>query len=244
MIVPSLNDSAQIHFYADSPRIFMFDIEPDPSEPGAIFFETDLRRDALRGVVRDTSQTPAVLAHKLWFGVLEGALEHELGSANGAGAGSDPATEASTSNLLTPGGVTVFGPGSGSSVEAADKDTAAGLRAALASGDTLVVPKAVLQGGTAGWWQIDHATGDTHAVLGADINGYKVRVPTPGGGGDPPVWGNVNGKTVRIKSGGGEIGEYNATNDMMAFTAGEVKGLAAGVAALIGVAAALFELLK
>jgi ATP-dependent protease ClpP protease subunit len=58
------------------------------------------------------------------------------------------------------------------------------------------------------------------------------------------VWGNVNGKTVRIKSGGGEIGEYNATNDMMAFTAGEVKGLAAGVAALIGVAAALFELLK
>jgi hypothetical protein len=252
VIVPSLDDSPQLHFYADSPRIFVFGIQPDPTGKRAIF-ETDLRRDALRGVTRDPSGEAAVLQHKIWFGVLEGALEQELGSLAAERDGSDPASSSSTSNLLAAGGVVVLRPGSDADAGATDKQTAAAIRAASASGDTLVIPKNVLQGGPAGWWQIAHAGGDTHAVLDTNINGFKVIDPVGGAGGEIPTWGNVGGKTLQLNNpygvgggksggpGGGEIGEYNATNDLMAFTAEDYKIIGSTVAALFGVFAAVFE---
>ena len=102
------------------------------------------------------------------------------------------------------------------------------MQVALDAGDTLVVPKAVLSGGPAGWWQINGTTGQMRAVLGEDLGGsakfsggYNPR-NAPGGGsptGNGTTWGNYGGKTrnpyspgqAKPKGGGGEIGEYIAT---------------------------------
>ena len=79
VLVPSINDTPGLRFYADSPRIFIWSVGPDPSgKSGATYMESDLRRDSLRGVAKDSSQGQALAQHKLLFGALEGALEHEM----------------------------------------------------------------------------------------------------------------------------------------------------------------------
>jgi hypothetical protein len=198
--VPSLNDSPNLRFYADSPRIFVFGVGPDPQgRPNTAFTQSDLRRDTLRGLSRDPSGNSPIIEHKLWFGALEGALEHEMGAADAANS-TGQTTISSTSGLLTPDGVVVLRPGSNPQVAVSAKNTAALISAALADGDTLVVPRAVLQGGPGGWWQIAHNGADTRAVLGEDLNGsfgtnsyslggqagqraYGANGPPPGGGG-------------------------------------------------------------
>jgi transglutaminase-like putative cysteine protease len=181
-IVPSINDTPGLRFYADSPRIFVWSVSPDPTGKGAFLFtQSDLRRDTLRGIAKDSSGQAAIAQHKLWFGALEGALEQEMG----APPSPDPASPfVSTSSLADSGDVVVLGPGAGGSVSASDPETQARLQAALASGDTLVVPKQVLAGGSSGWWQIAHDTGDMRAVLDDDLNmsggGYSPKVPPVG----------------------------------------------------------------
>jgi Transglutaminase-like superfamily len=192
VIVPSLNDSPRLRFYADSPRIFVFGFGVAGDGTQTTEISSDLRRDTLRGVGRDASDTAAVLEHKMWFGALEGALEHELGASEVASKASKTSTFTSTSGLLTSQGVTVVRPGSNANL-ASDPETAARVRAALAAGDTLIVPQEVLRGGAAGWWQIAGASGDTRAVLGADLNaGFEhIGWDTPGTGGygtDPLAW--------------------------------------------------------
>jgi hypothetical protein len=177
IIVPALNDSPDLRFYADSPRIFVWSFGPDPNgQPNAMLLESDLRRDVLRGVAKDPSAQTLLAQHKVWFGALEGALERELSAPADPAPGS---TSVSTSSLADSGNVVVFGPGTAPS--ASDPETQARMSAALAGGDTLVVPKRVLGGGEAGWWQIANQTGDMRAVLDDDLDGTKDGWKTPGG---------------------------------------------------------------
>lgn len=168
-IVPSINDTPGLRFYADSPRIFIWGVGPDPTgKSNQVVVESDLRRDALRGVAKDANAATAVAQHKLLFGALEGALEHEMSV--------PPHPDASTifvttSSLADAGNVEAIVSGN-TAVKAADPETDARLQAAVATGDTIVVPKDVLSGGTSGWWQISR-TGDVRAVLDDDIDGGK-----------------------------------------------------------------------
>jgi transglutaminase-like putative cysteine protease len=217
-IVPLINDTPGLRFYADSPRIFVWTGGPDPAgQPNVIAMESDLRRDTLRGVERDPSLLPALAQHKLWFGALEGAMEHELGAPPRANRALAYIT---TSSLADSGGVVVVTPAAGASVSAKDPETDARLQAALATGDTLVVPTRVLTGGMSGWWQISRDTGDLRAVLGEDLNSSYMRFSP-----DDVHW-KPSGKTFYypyeeyrppppnppVKAGGGELGEYNLTN--------------------------------
>jgi hypothetical protein len=168
--IPSLNDSPNLRFYVDSPKIFVFGFGPDPQGRANTFFsESDLRRDTVRGLARDGSANAALIEHKLWFGTLEGSLEHEM-SATDAARADGKVTMTSTSGLLTSDGVVVMRPGSNPGSLTADKNTAARMATALAAGDTLVVPRPVLQGGQSGWWQIAHSGADMRGVLGDDLN--------------------------------------------------------------------------
>jgi hypothetical protein len=139
---------------------------------------SDLRRDGLRGIAKDSSGQAAIAQHKLWFGALEGALEHEMSVPP---EGVPGATLVTTSSLAESGDLVALTPGS--PVTASDPETQARLQAALAGGDTLVVPKQVFGGGISGWWQVAHDTGDVNAVLDQLNAGMLGPEPPPKGPG-------------------------------------------------------------
>jgi hypothetical protein len=167
-VVPSLEDRPGVRFYADSPRIFVFETAPAPDGKSGTYLATDLRRDTIRGVARDAGTASAVADGLLRFGAMEGALEEEIAEPpsdlrqNGSSFGA-------TSDLLGSDGITVFHPGADlASVK--DPETAARMRAALATGATLAVPSNVLAGGPSGWWEV---TGDgtrVRSVFGEDLD--------------------------------------------------------------------------
>ena len=204
--VASLNDSAGLRFYADSPRLLMFGFGLNPQGSGGYFSQTDLRRDTLRGLSRDASGMGSVIKHKLWFGAVEGALEHETTASELSGSGAQ-AVLTSTSSLVSSDGAVVVRPGSNVQTITSDADTAARMSTALSNGDVLIVPRAGSQGGLAGWWDIAHNGGDTRAVLGPDLNmakgvwnpGNYGRVTGPRGGSNIPRTYQVDPNTYNSR---------------------------------------------
>jgi len=171
LIVPLVNDSAAIRLYSDSPRILMFSVGLNPDGKGA-YTQFDLRRDSIRGVARDSYSAAGVVERKIWFGALEGALEHEAVTRLAVFSGNDPAGVRSTSNLLTSSGARGLRPedaGRGAAL-AGNPEIAARLVAALSEGRSLVVPRTSSREGGPGWWEIS-SSGNTRAVLDADLNG-------------------------------------------------------------------------
>lgn len=170
--VQALNDSRAHRFYADSPRILIFSVGPDLREGGqGAIGQIDLRRDHLRGLARDRSVEPGVVERKIWFGALEGALEHESGVQEAALAGTDPSEAISTSSLLTSEGTIALRPKDAARGQSltSSRETAARIAQALSTGATLVVPLAALRAGRAGWWEISGQYGDARAALD-DLN--------------------------------------------------------------------------
>ncbi len=173
LIVPALNDGPGYRFYADAPRVFIVSVGPDPTAgPDGLFILHDLRRDRLRGLARESTFGVRVIERKIWFGVLEGALEHEMAAQYAAAAGDPPSSVTSTSALLTNEGAVAILPGGSSSTGQmpANRETAAQIERALSGGRVVVVPKAVLRGGASGWWEIGRDGGDTRSVMDGDIN--------------------------------------------------------------------------
>lgn len=170
IIVPSLNDTAGIRFYPDTPRLAIVSVES--SKDGQLTQSYDLRRDRINGVARDPSMDPLVVDRKLWFAALQGALEHESGVRDSLALADDAGAVKSTSALLGPGGVVALGPDEVGRVASLtnEPDKAADLTSALQSGHFVVVPRSAL--GDAGWgyWEISH-TGDVRAILGGGLLG-------------------------------------------------------------------------
>jgi hypothetical protein len=179
-VIPALNDRPGVRFYADSPRIAVFEAGIDP-ESGDAVVTTDLRRDPLRAVAADANGASAVAEGILTYGIMEGAVETELleppQSQRVAGD-----SFGSTSELLGPDGVAVLRPGADLGT-VADPETAARLQTALQRGATVVVPKHVLDGGTSGWWEVASDASSVRAVFD-DLGGGGLKGPIrikPGG---------------------------------------------------------------
>ena len=168
LLIPALNDSANYHFFADSPRVTVLSSGVDPwSTADAMVVQADLRRDHLCGLARDGNAV-GVAERKLWFGMLEGALEHEMLADQAAAAGIDPATVASTSARLSSQGIRILtGADRPGEVSA---DVAARMARALGAGATLAAIPETLNGDGAAWWEIAPGNGDTRAVFGPDLN--------------------------------------------------------------------------
>jgi len=205
LIVPALNDSPSHRFYADSPRILIVSVglDPRPAGENQYYLYYDLRRDRLRGLAREGSAERGVVERKLWFGVLEGALEHETGVQYAMGTGVDASGVASTSGLLTAEGAVVFRPGAAAreGAGAVSPETTARIAYALGSGAVLVVPRAALRGGLTGWWEIARQGADTRAVLGDDLNAVVIKGPP----GRSPTWEPTSRTTHTIDSRGNRL---------------------------------------
>jgi len=171
VIIPTLNESPGLRFYPDSPRISIFGVGQSPWEKKeAMFLQTDLRRDHLRGIARKPGDEAAVAERKLWFGALEGAFEHELLAEQAAAFGADPARVETTSALLGDEGVVVLSNDRPQKPREVSAEAAARMDAALERGAVLVAPRGGLKKGEAAWWEIAPDTGDVRAVCGSNLN--------------------------------------------------------------------------
>jgi transglutaminase-like putative cysteine protease len=171
VIIPELNESPGLRFYPDSPRISMFGVGPSPWEKKeAMFLQTDLRRDHLRGVAHKPEDDAAVAERKLWFGTIEGAFEHEMLAEQAAGIGADPAHVETTSALLGDDGVVVLSGDRPEKPKGLSAEAAARIASALERGAVLVAPRGGLAKGEGAWWEIAPDTGDVRAVCGPDLN--------------------------------------------------------------------------
>lgn len=179
VFLPALNDDPHVHCYLDSPRIVLFSLSALPRDGApdrmTIESEVDLRRDSIRAVAKQTADEKQAVRRKIWFGLLEGSLEHEISAQAAFALGGDGSQAFSTSALLGAPGAKLLRPkDGGQSWEklAADRENAAKLAAALADGDSLVVANNVLSGGPSGWWAIS-STADARAVLVENLNGGR-----------------------------------------------------------------------
>jgi hypothetical protein len=175
--------------------------------------EYDLLRDRVRSLPRDASAEKAAVDRRVWFGMLEGALEHELGATAVAATGGAATDIVSTSGLLGAGGVIALPPTQQPRSNGAIKseDVAARMRPALDRGAAVVIP---LSGDAAarGWWEIE-TDGTTRAVLAIGIAGASY---TPGGRADarplPPrgeTAGTTGASSAWITPRGNEVGRLD-----------------------------------
>jgi hypothetical protein len=110
----------------------------------------------------------------------------------------------------------VLRPGADIAIADATKnaDLAARLRASLAAGSLLVVPRSTLVAGRAlddaSWWQL-HADGTLRAVLGADHGGAACDVPSRGSYRIPDMNRQVKRPMSRTVKGGKGGNEYQTT---------------------------------
>jgi hypothetical protein len=187
LFIPALNDNPDIRFYTDAPRILLFASTARPvageKDAYSIASEIDLRRDTVRGVARTPEAAAGLASRKIWYGLLEGALEHEISANTSAALGAGNVS--STSALLDSRGVVVLRKSAAAwDTLARARETAARLSGTLAAGELAVVPQKALDGPDIGWWAISPTTGDTQAILNGDINGsvYNVGGGRRGGG--------------------------------------------------------------
>jgi hypothetical protein len=194
VFVPALNDDPQVRCYLDSPRIVLFSLNVQAKDGAAgqltIDSEIDLRRDSIRAVAASPADAGKAVRRKIWFGLLEGALEHEISAQAAFALGGDGSQAVSTSGLLGASGAKLLQPADAAGAWdklAPDREIAAKLSGALSAGNSVVVASTVLNGGPSGWWAVS-ASGDMHAVLGEDINGGRFGISNnyiprgPGGG--------------------------------------------------------------
>jgi hypothetical protein len=182
VIVPSLNDTAGIRFYPDTPRLTI--VSAELRKDGQLTQSYDLRRDRINGVARDPSMDALVLDRKLWFAALQGALEHESGVRDSLAMADSAAGVRSTSALLGPGGAVALAPDETDRVASltSHPDKAADLTVALRSSHFVVVPRAALGDTGWGYWEISR-TGDVRAILeGGLLGSGGIPLPPPRSG--------------------------------------------------------------
>ncbi|MDB5325714.1 MAG: hypothetical protein JWM57_1283, partial [Phycisphaerales bacterium] len=205
VLVPAMNQSGEnsaARFYCDSPRLVLFSLSAQAvGTETELATQIDLMHDTVRGVAKDTAGATAAARGKLWYGVAEGALEHEITAEQAFAMGATPYVE-STSALAGDGALSLVDTAHPAQIaSAAPADTAPRMQVAAARGDTLVVPAGVMQGGESGWWAIS-PSGDTRAVVGEDYGmSRSLYRGAPGGqgGGSPAAASrahpNYNGGT-------------------------------------------------
>ena len=218
-ILPALNDDpANVRCYLDSPRIVVFSTCALPvagkSDSFTLQSEIDLRRDFVRTVARTPSQLPGAANRRIWYGLLEGSLEHELAAREATVM--DPSADAmSTSALLDESGVALLRASDPAASQweqlASSKEAAARLAGDLSSGEFVVVPKRVTQGAgdMIGYWAISSKTGDTRAVFDAGLHGSVWKGPDggrTGGGSSGASVNHVDPKTGNAKNPKGSKG--------------------------------------
>ena len=165
----NLGSDGAARAFVGRPRAYLVSFEPLPGVPGGTTITTDLALDDI-DVVTGEAEDPSLPARiRLWYGVLQTALETELARARSAAV--DPATASfgSVSTSMS-GPPRLLRPGS----DVPEASTSAALADALAGGDlALLVPDSV----PTAFWTVEPASGRTRSV-----EDPGVRVGHVGGG--------------------------------------------------------------
>jgi hypothetical protein len=200
MVIPSLNAEAGLRAYPDSPRVLLVTRRPDSSNPERGVTEYDLLRDRIRTIARDASGDRAAAETRVWFGMLEGALEHELAAGAVSAAGGSEADLLSTTALVGPDGVEALGRADADRIRALarDESLAERLTTALATAHRIVVPKVASDVPLRGWWEIG-PDATTRAVIDGGLGGTVYRLGSP----------RLEGRIFRPGSTPGGTGEIN-----------------------------------
>ena len=223
LILPSVNDVPGVRVYADSPRVLIFSMAPTAAAPGGLDGEYDLHRDRVRAIAHDAQSIASAVDRKLWFGLLEGALEHELTAAEVGAMGGTAADYVTTSALVSTEGVVTLREGATDQIQAlaggpvrADR-----MLAAIGRGSMLVVPRPAAGKPARGWWEIS-STADAKAVIDGDLGGSSYSWGK--GPGFGRVGGGMSGPGGRIPrvprvppGGGGPSQEYLMLLQLIAF---------------------------
>ena len=170
-LVPTVANSADVHSYVASPRVYLTSLGPDAT-PDVTDLEKDLMLDGVRiAASHDVPGSTLALA-RLWYGVLQSSLETE--QALGDESGQDPGTATVTGvSLAMTEALSVI---DGGPARAAPPGAPAALRQAVADGLIAVVPGQVDSAQV--WWTIDPVTGDTRSVLDPGLGGIARSEPT------------------------------------------------------------------
>lgn len=163
VIIPALDDTPGVRVYADRPRIAIFTFGPDVD--GGTVVLSDLRRDDLRALAAEPARAGALAEKKLWYALLQGALEQEGIAEILVAFGADPGSVETTSSRMTADGVVVMTPGNPLPVtpRQPEPESAARLTLALGAGSVVVAPVSGL-GANGAWWEILAQTGEVRAV--------------------------------------------------------------------------------
>ncbi len=162
----TLDDDPDVRVLLDGPRIALVGTAlAKEGDRTLAQTTTDLVRDRVRALSRTAASDGRALERKVRYGLLQGALEHELLAEDAASVGAE-ASVVTTSGQAAQGALFTMLPKDAASTSTVFSGADAALRAreALEAGATLVVAEASRSGPSASWWRVD-ADGQTTAVL-------------------------------------------------------------------------------
>ena len=156
-----------VRAFVGRPRVFLASLLPFPDVPDGTARLIDLALDGIDVALGPDAAPDAAARHRLWYGVLQTALETEATLQAARAVDPETATLDGVSLAMVGADLRVVGP---SDLASAERPA---LQGALADGDL-----AVLVGDASRFWAIDPASGTTRSVLEPGLNaGYITGSP-------------------------------------------------------------------
>ncbi|MGF1624134.1 MAG: transglutaminase domain-containing protein [Alphaproteobacteria bacterium] len=174
--ITALNDLDDVRFFVGAPRVFVLSFQPAAiGSHDGLRFEIDLLHDEVATVSNPGVSAAAVAERRLWYAVLQSALETTLAELRTATFDADGRHVVSTSTEMA-AALAVLAP-----ADAAGLAAPTALLAALAAGDLVVANAGSVAPDLQTWWTVDPADGSARAVLAPGLGG------SGGGGWRPPT---------------------------------------------------------
>jgi len=171
----ALNDRADLRFFAGRPRITIVSLHPAEidGEPG-LSFAFDFLHDSVEAVAAAEVAPAAVAERRLWYGVLQSALETTVAELRVLALAPEGREVLSTSTEMS-ADLAVL---DGGAVEG--KGAPAAVRDAIAEGELVIANAGARPAKLSTWWTVDPTDGSARAVLAPGLGGIE------GGGRIPP----------------------------------------------------------
>jgi len=203
-VVPALAEAGRVRSFVAAPRVFLATLGRDAQDPQSLAFELDLLLDDVALLAADGVATSEMAMRRLWYGVLQTALETEMGLRRAQLL--DPASRAlAGASLAGVGPLTIL---TGVDVATLDDGAPAALRDALAAGALVALRGDVAAAKT--WWTVDPRNGAVRSVLDPGLGGVRQRGASSRAGttrtADTVYGGGRAGRSARI--GGHRPGNY------------------------------------
>ena len=176
LAIAALNDRPDVRFFVGSPRVTVLSFQPTAVADGqGLSASIDLMIDTVAAVAAIPAEAAAVAERRIWYGVVQSALETTLAEVRTVSLAGDEGAVTSTSTAMTPE-LDVLAPGS------ATANAPAALQGSLDAGALVVVNAGRIGPDLATWWTVDPADGNTRAVLAPTLGGSNY---VNGSGGGP-----------------------------------------------------------